>query len=234
MRSLIARKLRNQVASLSSWLPRNRLISLLRKWEYRNFLDVGSHDGSWAAQVAPHLGALDKIILIDPITDVSPINFELLSKYGHVYCYRCAAGNETSERTINIASNSGESSSILEFAAAHRSAAPDIVFNGQKSTEVRRLDDFVDVNMESCLMKIDVQGYELEVLKGGTEVLQRTKCLVVEASLQPAYVNGSTLFSINDFLTNMNFQLVGFVESFSEPNFGRMVQVDAIFENTSI
>jgi len=51
------------------------------------------------------------------------------------------------------------------------------------SLMIRRLDGTIDANLYPDLLKIDVEGFELEVLKGGWETLRRCRYLLVELSL---------------------------------------------------
>lgn len=51
------------------------------------------------------------------------------------------------------------------------------------SLMIRRLDGTLDANLHPDLLKIDVEGFELEVLKGGWETVRRCRYLLVELSL---------------------------------------------------
>jgi FkbM family methyltransferase len=59
-------------------------------------------------------------------------------------------------------------------------------------------------------VKIDVQGYELEVLKGMGDLIKEVKCLQVESSLAPFYEGQPTFATLHDFLRASNFVLVKF------------------------
>src|SRR5207244_3629261 len=67
--------------------------------------------------------------------------------------------------------------------------------NGQVDVEVRTLDDFfADLTASgNIFLKADVQGYEMELLKGARSTLERCSLLQLERSLVPLYENASTL-----------------------------------------
>ena len=61
----------------------------------------------------------------------------------------------------------------------------------------------------SILMKIDVQGFDLEVLKGSKHVLKHINYLYIEASSVELYKNQPLLENIKDFLFEEGFFLEG-------------------------
>jgi hypothetical protein len=79
------------------------------------------------------------------------------------------------------------------------------------------------------LLKIDVQGYEVEVLRGATELLRRVKHAVIEASLTPMY-QGETLFEgVESFMGECGFRFESSVGNLKNPSTGEILQIDALF-----
>jgi FkbM family methyltransferase len=64
------------------------------------------------------------------------------------------------------------------------------------------------------LLKIDTQGYDLEVLKGATELLaqKRIKLIYLEVNFVPMYVNQPSLDSICNFLQQFDYGILDFYE----------------------
>ena len=132
----------NSIASMSMLIPVNRLTLLLQTRSYSDIVDVGSNKGNWSNSIIPKL-KIDSsalIVLIDPIRDCSEENLKNLQKLAEVRCFRLAVGSGKSTRSIHIASNEGESSSFLNFASAHSSAAPEVVYVSQEKVEIAPLD----------------------------------------------------------------------------------------------
>lgn len=119
-----------------------------------------------------------------------------------------ALGNEKKFVSMYVETvNNGMSSSILE-PKLHTIQFPNIVFNQTEEVEMVRLDDldfnFLNYNM----MNIDVQGFELEVLKGSINTLKNIDYLIVEINNAELYKNCPMFNEINNFLTNNNFTCV--------------------------
>ena len=95
---------------------------------------------------------------------------------------RAAIGNEDGEPEINVSGNS-VSSSVLKMLKAHVRAAPAAAYVGTEKVPVRRLDtigtDYLHDD-STLFIKIDTQGYEAQVLKGASDLLQKAVGLHLE------------------------------------------------------
>jgi len=77
-------------------------------------------------------------------------------------------------------------------------------------------------------LKIDVQGYDLEVLRGATETLRRTAQILIEIEWTPYYGGAPSFAAILDFLQQAGFALCGF-HSPANSGAGRLLHNDAFF-----
>ena len=79
-----------------------------------------------------------------------------------------AAGSKNGKQFLNLANN-GQSSSILEL-GTHIISYPEINYNSKIEVEIIKLDEWLDENFTNKYLynfiNIDIQGYELEALKG--------------------------------------------------------------------
>lgn len=77
-------------------------------------------------------------------------------------------------------------------------------------------------------MKLDVQGFELEVLRGAVRTLEQIEVLEAELSLVPLY-DGAPLFGdVVRYLDERNFGLLGREPGFADPRTGALLQVDGL------
>jgi hypothetical protein len=77
---------------------------------------------------------------------------------------------------------------------------------------VKRLDTVIqslETPATNILLKIDVQGFELDVLKGAVGVFDQILVIVCEVNLALLYEQQCTFDSILAFLQNHNYQYSG-------------------------
>ena len=83
------------------------------------------------------------------------------------------------------------------------------------------------------LIKIDVQGSELDILHGGEKTLERTNFILVELSLVEYNLNAPMIEDVVDKIKKLNFKMVDILEyhRFLQINNGQVFQLDILFEN---
>jgi FkbM family methyltransferase len=147
---------------------------------------------------------------------------------------RTALGATTGEVEINIAANSF-SSSILPMLDSHLAAAPDSAYLQKEIVPLRRLDDIVPSTAPNrrIFLKLDVQGYESQVLAGATQLLHHTLAVQLEMSLLPLYEGETLMPQMQAAMTTKGFDLWDLEPSFRDPATGRLLQIDAIFTRRS-
>jgi hypothetical protein len=83
-------------------------------------------------------------------------------------------------------------------------------------------------------LKIDVQGYELNVLRGAEKTLIDVDIILIETSFYELYKNQPLFKDIYDFLSNRGFDYYGSFEQLYDLRDGRILQADSIFISNSI
>lgn len=111
--------------------------------------------------------------------------------------YNVALGSADQILPFNVASN-GESSSLLT-PKTHLQEHTWVIFNRQqRMVQVRTLDSY---NIADCnFLNLDVQGYELEVLKGGSRTLDTIDYIYTEINVRELYENCAQLEELDNFL----------------------------------
>ena len=102
----------------------------------------------------------------------------------------------------------------------------------RQSAPMRRLDSVAGEtlgNHRNVYLKIDTQGYELEVLKGAHDLLQRVRAVEVELSLAPIYKDQPLLPEVMAHLLMAEYHPIWIERGFLHPQSGHMLQVDALF-----
>ena len=144
----------------------------------------------------------------------------------------CAAlGSKAGETTINIAGNS-VSSSLLPMRAEHVDAAPESAYVRTATVRIERLDKLARQLLspgQRLMIKIDTQGYELEVLAGAAGLLPQAVALQLELSLVPLYEGAPTFLDAIHYMESRGFDLFSVSPGFKDKQTGRLLQMDGIF-----
>jgi FkbM family methyltransferase len=210
--------------------PELRRLELIRGRRIDVVLDVGANDGPFAKALRA-AGYTGRIVSFEPQSEA----FGRLSAAaaadpawtGH----RLALGATDGEAELHLAGNSS-SSSLLEMSAQHLASAPESRYQGSESVPVARLDtlraELVGAG-DRVYLKVDTQGYELEVLRGAAGTLPQVDVVDVELSLVPLY-DGAPLFDeVMHHLAGHGFVPVSLEPAFTDPADGRLLQLDGLF-----
>ncbi|WP_167631283.1 FkbM family methyltransferase [Mariprofundus ferrooxydans] len=86
----------------------------------------------------------------------------------------------------------------------------EISFNSSEMVDVITLADYIKENEISAIkvMKIDVQGFEIEALKGLGEFVDIVEYIYVETSIHPVYEDAPDFRDVFTFLTDRGFKLL--------------------------
>jgi FkbM family methyltransferase len=105
--------------------------------------------------------------------------------------------------------------------------------SGYVDVKVVALDDYVHgKNSEiNIFLKIDVQGYELFVLKGAERTLKQCRCIQVEVSIREMYQDAPKLPDVWQFLIDHGFELAEIFGVLRSPQHGLPVSCDLLFIN---
>jgi len=175
-----------------------------------------------------------KIMVFEPVTENFKAIKERFPSFTNIEFIKHAVGNENIEKQINIAGRP-TSSSLLPLSADPVSD----VFNesnlgktGIETITMVKLDDFLAKNQDEIgIMKIDVQGYELDVLKGAETTLKRTDIVVLEANNHEGYIGSAKYYDIDRYLRERNFTLYDILPSIVDN--GKLKEWDMIYMNNS-
>lgn len=215
--------LRSEIGSMSEsgkLFPLNHIhksIRLSQNLVNQDFiiLDIG---GGVGASLKIFLEQLPgkKIIVFEPVEDSFNAIKQRFPGYNNIEFVRAAAGNDNGEKDIHIAERI-TSSSLLPLAADPESNVFDDRNLGKVRTEkIRtvRLDNFLSsFDGRIGIMKIDVQGYELDVLKGAENKLGITDIVVLEANNHEGYKGSAKYYEIDSYLRSHNYSLVDIIPS---------------------
>ena len=126
-------------------------------------------------------GNVSKVIWIEANPDKYNYIEEKLKRFKNMTLGKFAAGRKNDVNVLNL-SNNGQSSSLLEL-GTHKIRYPDIDYISKIKVETKPLDDWLDKNFKNKdqynFINIDIQGYELEALKGMPKQLKSAEYIYI-------------------------------------------------------
>jgi FkbM family methyltransferase len=180
------------------------LTELISKYEMNinGAIHVGAHYGEELKDYVNN--GIEKMILFEPLQE----NFSILTNsvsnlIKDINCldiklFNVALGSEETISKMFVSSNEKQSSSILK-PKEHLTHHPNVVFPSTEEVEVKKLDSFDTYNYN--FLNMDVQGYELEVLKGAKKTLKQVDYVYCEVNRAEVYENNAFIEEIDEFLS---------------------------------
>ncbi len=172
----------------------------LRHAGIRTVIDVGANKGQFyrsARKAFP--GAA--IHSFEPLPAAAGILAEISKGDSLLHVHNFALGSTDGEASFVVNSFS-PSSSLLPLAQDHKAAFPFAQEQETIQVRVRSLDSWaVDRPLQqSAFLKVDVQGFDAEVLRGAQTVLPRCAAVLIEANFVDLYQGQSSLIEISELL----------------------------------
>lgn len=194
--------------------------------EYRTVIDIGANRGQFSLFAANRWPGAE-IIAFEPLPDQA--DWYQAVHGNRATLHRVALGEQRAEMTIHIASRK-DSSSLLPLGEKQKKLfAMDEV--GEMVVPVEKLDAVLtqETIQQPSLMKIDVQGYEYQVLYGALEILPYFTAVYVELSFVQLYEEQKLSDEVIDLLRAAGFSSVEETNTTHDEK-GVKVQSDMLFE----
>jgi len=215
---------------LGPFLP-GHLKAVFEKLKINCVIDVGANVGEYGAMLR-RTGYQGRIISIEPVSDVYD---KLVRK----------AANDQSWHTLNVACGSrNEAAAINVFdVSLHNSLLPpsENMSANIESTHVERTENVtvkrIDSMFEEFLagladprvfLKIDTQGFDLEVVKGAGVCMQRISAMQSEVSVIPLYEGVPDYMEALSAYRKLGFEPTGFFPILHSPTSQHLVEFDAV------
>ena len=194
-------------------------------------LDIGANIGQYAKERFA-TGYTGRIVSFEPLSGPRAILFREAAGYSNWdVAEHCALGDHDGSVTLHIAEDS-EASSVLKATKSHLQYSSHAAEIGTEVVAMARLDRVAQPflsNSRAPFLKIDVQGFEEQVLQGATMILPKLVGLQIELSLVAMY-DGQKIFpEMLSMLNGMGFTLHRMIPAWIEQKTGRWLQADGIF-----
>jgi len=211
------------VAATSEHIP---ILKSLNK--VNTIIDIGANKGQFSL-AARHVYSDAAIISFEPLSGPAEIFNKLFKSDKKITLFQSAIGQKE-ENVVMHVSNRDDSSSILPIGKHQASIFPGTEESHIENITISSLNQFIkyDDLKSPVFVKIDVQGFELEVLKGSVDLLEYFDYIYVECSFIELYEKQALADEVITFLNNYSFKLKGVYNMFYDKK-GIAVQGDFLF-----
>lgn len=205
-------------------------LDLLNGKEINLVLDVGAHSGYYGRQLRLY-GYRGRIVSFEPVAEAFSRLVEEARDDALWECKRLALGESERDAELSVSGNDLLSSSFLEMTDLMTDAEPNAAYIGSEVVKMAALDSLgpsLIGRSERVFLKIDVQGLELEVLRGAEASMRQVHAIEIELTLLPLYVGQPLLTDVVQYLHELDFDLIALEDGF-RTKYGTLLQLDGLF-----
>ena len=195
--------------------------------------DVGANAGQFAI-TATTIWPSARILSYEPQREVFNLLKTKAKDYPHIEPRNVALGAKPEIDALMHVTNQPASSSLLPLGDGHKQAEPSISEVGVERVQVGTLQEEIH-NLDtvgSALLKMDVQGYEQNVLMGAGDELHFFDWIVFETSCFPLYDGEATFKEVSQWLCAAGFDFYGPLDIHFAERSGQLRQFEALFYST--
>ncbi len=198
-------------------------LEALKMWgfEPQYSIDVGAYHGEWTRMFKRYYPD-SHVLMIEAQTSKSDRLQSFANEHNGQVIYENALLGPEDNKSVEFTEMETGSSVFEESSPYDR--------NKVSRTQVT-LDTLVDSHpqfKQPDFLKLDVQGYELEVLKGASELLTNTQIILMEASFIPVNKGAPLIDEVIQFMSVRNYRLLDLCSQIRRKD-GSLWQTDLLF-----
>jgi FkbM family methyltransferase len=200
--------------------------------KFRNVVDVGANTGQWSSMLL-NCVMPEKLVIIEPLPDAFAALQKKFRNNGRVELDNVAIGERESVETLKCTRDTTGGSFLQPREEMRAVIGSNWTITFEVEVPMTTLDRLLVDLAEVSLLKIDVQGYEKQVLAGAKQTLSKTKFVLVELNFMPQYDGGSWFGDVHEVLTR-DFGF--FLANTSQPQVlnGHASKCDGLYVNPNL
>ncbi|MGZ8183937.1 MAG: FkbM family methyltransferase [Methylobacter sp.] len=232
----------NRLDKLSQTMLSKRLLLALFRHrvlagaEHRNVLsrdlatvvDIGANRGQFAL-AARQWAPKARVISFEPLNHPVALFRRVFAGDDQVILHQSAIGPESMRQEMHVSARD-DSSSLLPISSLQSALFPGTEEVSTTEVRVAPLAEFVSVDdlQMPAMLKLDVQGFEFDALRGCESLLERFDWVYCECSFVELYSGQKLAWEVIDWLSARGFCLMGMFNTAYDQR-GQAVQADFLF-----
>jgi FkbM family methyltransferase len=171
-------------------------------------IDAGAHVGGDSIEMCRlYKGAT--IHAFEPVPHIYKLLKHNVRKYSRIHCHTVALSNQNGTQSMHVSSGASDGSSSLLEPKEHLADHPDVFFNETITVTTQTLDTWAAQQQikQVDLLWLDMQGYELEVLKASNIILPAVKVVHMEVSMRSTYENVPLYDEVKAWMQSKGFKV---------------------------
>ncbi|HTV39357.1 MAG TPA: FkbM family methyltransferase [Candidatus Sulfotelmatobacter sp.] len=192
----------------------------------RGIIDIGANRGEWT-KMALSVFPKTPVLMIEPQDQMEPILSQMLKEHPYCKYVKAGAGREQGELVLTLGDGAGEGSSFLPVASDELQKA-----GKQRKTPIITVENLLAQkfpDFEPDLVKLDIQGFELEALSGAEALFGKTEVFILEAGLIRFMPNQPIVREVISFMAARDYELYDIPGSCRRPYDGALGSADLAF-----
>jgi FkbM family methyltransferase len=210
------------------------LRNLLAGLHIDHVLDVGAHRGGFARRLRTDVGYRGRITSFEP----SPAHFRALfdetSDDPNWSAVNVALGAKEGKAEFHQFKGDGQFDSLRPLGPHAAVYKADVALEETVEVTVKRLDaiwpDLVATPAQT-FVKVDTQGFDLEVLSGAGDLLEQFPAVLMEVAVQPLYAGAPVVSEVFRAMDANGFELTGAFPIHRYAQGLRVIEFDCTFVN---
>lgn len=199
----------------------------------RTILDIGACSGGFAEEILAPRFPRAVIHSFEPSTRTFPrLKARADSSDGRHIAHNFGLGEAAERRILHSTVDALPASSLLTSTEENITAFPQTARTQDLPVEIKVLDEIAPqlspAIQDDLLVKIDVQGFEDRVIRGGRKTISRARAVIIEVQNAWLYEGQPTFRDIFAEFDALGFSFAGVLEQFAGSD-GKVLYYDAVF-----
>ncbi len=188
-------------------------------------LDIGAAKGYWSLRAGGRWKQAE-FYMIDPLVESEPSLREIVARHPRFHYLLTAVGDTRGEVIMNLTPDC-DGSSALDYPGADPAR--------QRRIPLDTIDNLLAAGKLAApdLVKLDVQGFEMHVLRGGQQMFDTAEVFIIETNLYRFMPDCPLVHEVMAYMAERGYRMFDLAGSLRRPFENDLAQIDIVFVKES-